>query len=183
MEDFYIPETSVSTNVEAQDWNPLQSSTTSFSDAGTFSNEALMGVIGATFGDSIPSWISGSTQYQALGGTFTDQPKTAEAGQQKEQEEGLLGRIGKWVDKNKTLTELVGRGVQAAAQSAQAERNARASSDAQSQMLREKNAIDQENNARISASVTGLRKPVPTKTSQPLRRADGSTLFKNGRIA
>lgn len=95
----------------------------------------------------------------------------------------LLDKVGDYFGKNDSLIKNVGGGI-AAWQQGQSKEDA-AEKLAQSRLneLREKDRIDQENNARFSASVSGLRRPGLMGSQQKLQRAGGANVFDgNGRM-
>ena len=101
---------------------------------------------------------------------------TATAGTAKQEEKGLLGKITDFANQNKSLTEMVLKGIGGAV----AEKN---KSKAATELLTKKDELERARNAEYSASIANLAKPGIIGRQQPLRRIDGSQVFNNGRIA
>lgn len=120
-----------------------------------------------------PLWMSSSPAYQALMTTAATGPRTLD-NQTPKQEGSLLKRIEDFTQKNKGLTELVLRGVGSAIQG-------RGAAKGRENELRVANDLKQADNARISASVSGLRKPGLIGRQMPLRRIDGTPVYNAGR--
>lgn len=95
---------------------------------------------------------------------------------------GLLGKIGGFVEKNKSLTEMVLKGIGGATAASQAKDLANQNSRNRIGELQEADRLKQADNARISASVSGLRQPGIIRRQMPLRRIDGTNVFNNGKI-
>lgn len=95
---------------------------------------------------------------------------------------GIIGRISDFVDKNRGLTEMVLKGIAGAAGGNSAKNTANVNAKSQLEQLRLKNQLEQENNARVSASVTGMRPPGIMGRQQPLRRMGGANVYTNGII-
>ena len=144
--------------------------------AGDFYQD-MMDSIGLTFDGDVPTWIANDTDFSkalelfkasgvdtTIRSSNVSPPLTAEAASAKngkvEEKGGILGKLGAFVDKNKSLTEILARGVAAAAGGGTGNKQA-AEIAARSRMdeLKLKNEQDQQNNARISASVSGLQTP------------------------
>ena len=96
--------------------------------------------------------------------------------------ESLLDKIGKFVEKNKGLTEILAKGVYGAAAGVAAGNQAKALARSRTEELREADRIKQADNARISASVSGLREPGIIGRQRALKRVDGTPVFTNGKI-
>lgn len=107
----------------------------------------------------------------AQGGKGAATPGTA-----KQEEKGLLGKIADFANQNKSLTEMVLKGIGGAV----AEKN---KGKAATQLLTKKDELERARNAEYSASIANLAKPGIIGRQQPLRRIDGSQVFNNGRIA
>lgn len=94
----------------------------------------------------------------------------------KQEEKGLLGKITDFASQNKSLTEMVLKGIGGAV----AAKNTQKAATAQ---LQEKDRLEQQRNAQYSASIANLAKPGIIGRQQALRRIDGTPVFNNGRIA
>lgn len=110
-----------------------------------------------------PSWITSSDAFQK-----NMAPKAQEGG-------GLLDKASNFVNKHKTLTEMVLRGVSGAV----SERQKRQAAMAQ---LREQERQKIAEAQRMSASVSGLRAPGLIGKQMALRRTDGTPIYKGGLI-
>lgn len=138
--------------------------------------------------DIMQPWVSGITntaayaQRQGVGdapraeSTKTPDPKEGQ---------GLIGKISNFVDKNKSLSEILLKGVAGAAMGNQAKKSAEIAAQSRLDELKLKNQQEREKDAQVSASVSGLRAPAGLigRPQQQLRRADGSLVYQNGRIA
>lgn len=130
-----------------------------------------------TFGGNFPSWVSGDDDFKKLfsafssgssAGAATAAPKTAEAAKttvdkggetSSAKGGGLLGRATSWINENKALSEMLGRGVQAVAAGKAAKDAAKTTARSRIEELNRADELKQADNARVSASVTGLRTP------------------------
>lgn len=132
--------------------------------------------IAMTFDGEAPAWVASDSDYKralerfAASGVDTtikssnsSPPITAESANAKngrpEERGGILGRLGAFVEKNKNLTEILAKGVAAAAGGNSTKQAAQIAAQSRLDELKLKNEQDQQNNARISASVSGLRTP------------------------
>lgn len=137
------------------------------------------------FGGDLAESLSLTFGDQSSGGGFTVNqdafaPRTADAGSQGG---GLIDRVGSWVDKNPGLTKLGGLFVQGAINGNDKKNAAEALAASRLAELREADKIKQENNARFSQSVSGLRKPGLMGQTKPLQRVGGAPVFNNGQLA
>ena len=99
------------------------------------------------------------------------------------EEGGLLGRVSSFVDKNKSLSEMIAKGLAGALGGNTATKTANIQAKSQLDQIRLKDQLDQEQRARMSASITGLTQPGRGILSQgQLKRSDGTNVFTNGRI-
>ena len=113
----------------------------------------------------------------------SQQPRSLSgAADEKAQGGGILSRIGSFAEKNKSLSEMIGRGLQGAFVESARQKAARVLAQSQMDQLKMKNQLEQENNARTSASVTGLNQPGGIIHRGQLKRTDGTNVFTNGRI-
>lgn len=126
-----------------------------------------------TFGGNFPSWVSGDDDFKKLfsafssgssAGAATAAPKTAEAAKttvdkggetSSAKGGGLLGRVGKFMEENKELVKL-GGGLLAGIGNNSARKSVARS---RIEELNRADELKQADNARVSASVTGLRTP------------------------
>ena len=138
-----------------------------------------------TFGDSLPTWVSGDSDYQKFFSAFTSgasakpgdgAPKTVEADKPTADKGGetssakgggLLGRISQFMEQNKELTKLAGGMAYGAYQSQAAKDAAKASARSRIEELNRADELKQAENARVSASVTGLRTPTSATGGSP----------------
>ncbi len=135
-------------------------------------------------------WLQSDQTYMdwsnRLASATQDSGKTVEASANKTAEPksagGLLGKVGGFVEKNKSLTEMVLKGIGGATAASQAKALANQNSRNRIGELQEADRIKQADNARISASVSGLREPGIIRRQMPLRRIDGTNVFNNGKI-
>ena len=98
------------------------------------------------------------------------QPDTQES-------KGLIGRITDFANNNKSLTEMLLKGIAGAASAKQSEKAAMA-------RMHEKERLERERNKQYSDSIANLAKPgLIGRAQTPLRRAGGGQVFNNGRIA
>lgn len=98
---------------------------------------------------------------------------------------GIISSISKFVDQNKALSEMLLKGIGGMASGKAARDTAKTLSQSQLEQLDRKNKHDQENKARISASLMGLKVPgMGSKKAQvPLRRVGGAGVFNSsGRV-
>lgn len=122
----------------------------------------------AAFGDRTPSQPTQATQQ-------SDPPKVVDAAQDSAPIGGIFGKVLDFANKNKGLTEMIAKGISGGiASENQAEQQLR--------QIREQDQLKQNENARISASVTGLRSPGLIGRQSALRRNDGANVFTNGKI-
>lgn len=130
----------------------------------------LVDSIGLTFDGDVPIWISNDEDFTKALELFKSSgvdttiktPQTVEVSKPTADKggPGILDRIGGFVEKNKGLTEILARGVAAAAGGGtQAKQAAQIVAKSRLDELKLKNELDQQNNARVSASVTGLQTP------------------------
>lgn len=96
--------------------------------------------------------------------------------------ESLLSKISRFAEKNKSLTEIIAKGVYGAAAGVASGNQAKTLARSRMDELREADRIKQADNARISASVSGLRPPGIIGRQRALKRIDGTPVFTNGRI-
>lgn len=138
-----------------------------------------------TIGEAVSSAFGGSST--GFGGTgmdpATDSPNfTAEErmkvadGEKEKEGEGIIGKLTGFVNKNPRITEMLLKGVAGAMTADQAQNDRKA-------LLREQQAIQNDDNARYSASVSGLRGPGIIAKQAALKRINGDQVFtSNGRI-
>jgi hypothetical protein len=143
--------------------------------------------LGMTFGnmltgmnDGMPEWLSSSNAFQSL---LTSGPGTLEKANVAKDGGGLLDKIGGFVEKNKTLSELALKGFGGAVAAKNAKNAATANSRSRIEELRVADQLKQGENARMSASVSGLRAPGLIGKQMQLKRTDGTPVYTNGRIA
>lgn len=109
--------------------------------------------------------------YSNEGRNFVQRP--AESGESNSN--GIIGKVMDFANKNKGLTEIALKGIAGGiASENQAEQRMKE--------LRAKDQMDQESNARVSASVSGLRGPGIINRQAQLKRTDGSGIYTNGKI-
>lgn len=129
------------------------------------------------FGSNLPSWVSGDNDFQKLFAAFSSggaadmsaaAPKTAEAAKTTADKSGevgsakgggLLGRATKWIDQNKSLAEMATGFVKGAYAAKAAKDSAKTTARSRIEELNRADELKQADNARVSASVTGLRTP------------------------
>lgn len=134
------------------------------------------------FGSNLPSWVSGDSDFQKLFSAFSSgsssapadaAPKTAEAAKttvdkggetSSAKGGGLLGRATSWINENKALSEMLGRGVQAVVAGKAAKDAAKTTARSRIEELNRADELKQADSARVSASVTGLRTPTNATT-------------------
>jgi len=162
---------------------PTYGQSSSYADA--------MESIALTFGGfgsaTMPSYLSNNEEFSkyftSIGGAA---PKTADASPSNTAEtkssDSLLNKVSGFVEKNKGLTEMVLKGIGGATAASQARKLAEQNSRSRIGELQEADRIKQAENARISASVSGLRPPGIVRRQMPLRRIDGTNVFNNGKI-
>ena len=167
-------------------------------------NSGGMGDIYANLGDDLAEaigiagmdmeqdWISQSIQ------AYSDYRNTAESQRmydapkaegdktpsKKDAEGGIIGRITNFVDKNKSLSEMLLKGVAGAAMGNQAKKTAELQAKSRLDELKLRNQQEREKDAQVSASVSGLRAPTGLigRPQKQLLRADGTPVYTNGRI-
>ena len=126
------------------------------------------------------SWWSNiftpTDELKAPASEYAKRQGVGESTQPKQEEKGLIGRITDFANQNKSLTEMVLKGVAGAA-------TAKNASKAATAQMREKDQIERERNAQYSASIAALAKPGIIGRAQPLKRTNGTQVFNNGRIA
>ena len=88
---------------------------------------------------------------------------------------GLIGRIADFANQNKSLTEMVLKGIGGAASARSTQKSAMA-------QINRKDELERARNAEYSASISNLAKPGLIQRQQQLRRLDGTPVFTNGRI-
>ena len=103
-------------------------------------------------------------------------PAASPAAQPQQESRGLIGRITDFANQNKSLTEMVLKGIGGAVTAKNTQKAATA-------QLQEKDRLEQQRNAQYSASISNLAKPGIIGRQQALRRIDGTPVFNNGRIA
>lgn len=146
--------------------------------------DVMESVTEVAFGGQSAPWLDDWTkQYAEYGAAreSANNPKPIEAAPGAEGK-GIIGRISDFVDKNRGLTEMVLKGIAGAAGGNSAKNTANVNAKSQLEQLRLKNQLEQENNARVSASVTGMRPPGIMGRQQPLRRMGGANVYTNGII-
>jgi len=94
-------------------------------------------------------------------------------------EPSLLDRVGGAYKKNKGLFDLAGAALSSYASNEAKEKAAEKLAQSRLNELREKDKIDQEGNARFSASVSGLRPSGLIGSSRKLQRVGGGNVFNN----
>lgn len=115
-------------------------------------------------------------ELKAPASEYAKRQGVGETTQPKEEPKGLLGRIEDFANKNKSLTEMLLKGVAGAA-------TAKNASKAATAQMREKDQIERERNKQYSDSIAALAKPGIIGRAQPLKRTNGTQVFNNGRIA
>lgn len=159
-----------------------------YSNLGDDLAEAL-GIAGVDAGQD---WVSASVQaYSDYRNASESQrmydPPRAEGDKtpdKKTAEGGILGRISNFVDKNKSLSEILLKGVAGAAAGNQAKKASEIAAQSRMEELKLKNQQEREKDAQVSASVSGLRAPTGLigRPQKQLLRADGTPVYQNGRI-
>lgn len=145
-------------------------------------NEGLQVAFGTDIASSAEtsSWwqniFTPTDELKAPASEYAKRQGVGETTQPKEESKGLLGRIEDFANKNKSLTEMLLKGVAGAA-------TAKNASKAATAQMREKDQIERERNAQYSASIAALAKPGIIGKAQPLKRTNGTQVFNNGRIA
>lgn len=112
-------------------------------------------------------------------------PRAASATEANNKKEGgIIGRISDFVDKNKSLSEILLKGVAGAAAGNQAKKASEIAAQSRMDELKLKNQQEREKDAQVSASVSGLRAPTGLigRPQKQLLRADGTPVYQNGRI-
>jgi len=149
---------------------------------GDFSYGDISDTLGIAFGNALtgdssgmPEWITGSSAFNSL--------SSGGANPVKESGTSLLDKVGGFVDKNKTFTELALKGFGGAVASKNAKAAAKAGSRSRIEELEAADRLRQQENARYSASVSGLRSPGLVGKQMALKRIDGTPIYQNGRIA
>lgn len=165
---------------------------TSGSGASDLSNDDILESIGMALGDSSSQdWVqqafSGITNTAAYAQRQgVNEPPRAESAKNPDPKEGqgLIGKLSSFVDKNKSLSEILLKGVAAAAATSQSKKAAELAAQSRLDELKLKNQQEREKDAQVSASVSGLRAPTGLigQPQRQLRRADGTPVFTNGRI-
>lgn len=159
--------------------------------AGGFFGDISFGDIGDTlglaFGDmmgglnsGMPDWITGSSAFGSLMPSMDTLEKTNAA---KDSGGGLLDKVGGFVEKNKTLSELALKGFGGAVAARNAKDAAKAGSRSRIEELQMADQLKQQDNARVSASVSGLRSPGLVNKQMALKRIDGTPIYQNGKVA
>lgn len=154
----------------------INPATTSGPAVGNFYDEVMQS-IGLTFEGDMPVWLSSDPDYtraleifkaSGVDTTIKSVPQTAESAKTTADKTGdpgnskgggLIGRVTRFVDQNKSLSEMIGRGIQAVGAASAAKTAAKANSRSRIEELRTADEIKQADNARISASVSGLQTP------------------------
>lgn len=157
------------------------------------SNDDIMEAIGMAGIDVGQDWVTATAQaYSDYRNAAESQrmyePPRAEGDKtpdKKTAEGGIIGRISNFVDKNKSLSEMLLKGVAGAAMGNQAKKSAEIAAQSRLEELKLKNQQEREKDAQVSASVSGLRAPqgLIGRPQQQLRRADGSLVYQNGRVS
>ena len=129
----------------------------------------LVDSIGLTFDGDVPIWISNDEDFTKALELFKSSgvdttiktPQTVEVLKPTADKGsvGILGKLGAFMERNKELTKLLGSGAAAIGAGQQTKEAARVSARSRLDELKLKNELDQQNNARVSASVTGLQTP------------------------
>lgn len=96
---------------------------------------------------------------------------------------GIIGRISDFVDKNKGLSEMLAKGIASAATGNSNQKTAEINARSRLDELKLKNEQERQKSADVSASVSGLRAPTGIINRGVLKRADGTPVYQNGRIA
>lgn len=158
---------------------------------GSMSNDDILESIGIALGDGASQpWVPQSFSNDAYARSAdratdrTDGAPRAEGDKTQTPKEsgGILGRISNFVDKNKSLSEILLKGVAGAAMGNQAKKAAELQAQSRLDELKLKNQQEREKDAQVSASVSGLRAPTGIINRGVLKRADGTPVYQNGRI-
>ncbi len=96
---------------------------------------------------------------------------------------GIIGRISDFVDKNKGLSEMLAKGIASAATGNSNQQTAEINARSRLDELKLKHDLERQKSADVSASVSGLRAPGGIINRGVLKRADGTPVYQNGRIA
>lgn len=143
-------------------------------------------------GDSIKSWVAPS--YELLqgdknvswGGSTAEESKPTDIGANSkdgDKETGFFGKANSWLNNNKGLANIGGAMLVGMAQSHAQGEQQKSQAEARMEELRARNQMDQEANARYSASVSGLSKPGIIGKQIGLKRLNGTSIFNNGKLA
>lgn len=157
----------------------------SVSAADTLAND-MAEAVQMAMGDSFSQeWVGGifNTAGYAQRQVFNEAPpKAVNAADDKKEPGGLIGKVSSWVEKNKGLSEMLAKGIAGAALGSQNKKAAEIQAQSRLDELKLRNQQEREKDAQVSASVSGLRAPGLIGRAQPLRRADGSMVYQQGRI-
>ena len=123
-------------------------------------------------GYEVPSWSG----IAAPAAEYAKRQGVGESAQPQQESRGLIGRITDFANSNKSLTEMVLKGIGGAVA-------AKGAQKANMAQIQEKDRLEQQRNAQYSASIANLAKPGIIGRQQALRRIDGTPVFNNGRIA
>lgn len=155
-----------------------------------FSLDDLVEGVG-DLGDSIKSWVAPS--YELLqgdknvswgGSTAEDKPVDIGAkSKDDDKETGFFGKANSWLNNNKGLANIGGAMLVGMAQSHMQGEQQKSQAEARMAELRARDQMDQEANARYSASISGLRKPGIIGKQMALKRTNGTSIFNNGKLA
>ena len=157
----------------------------------SYSGYSLDDILSGISATNIESkWLMSDQTYidwsNKVGGAQVDAGKTVEASKGMtaggNSSGSLLDKVGGFVEKNKSLTEMVLKGIGGATAASQAKKLAEQNSRNRIGELQEADRLKQADNARISASVSGLRAPGIIRRQMPLKRIDGTNVFNNGKI-
>jgi len=137
-----------------------------------------------------PQWDDGWSYYSApldnatAAGSNTAPRAINETAQEKGGTSGgIIGRISDFVDKNKGLSEMLAKGIASAATGNSNQKTAEINARSRLDELKLKNEQERQKSADVSASVSGLHAPTGIINRGVLKRADGTPVYQNGRIA
>lgn len=151
-------------------------------------SDILFGVSDVAFGGNAPDWWNNSSlvrgyQSQLSGGSLTSPTADTVDRVKSGGDTSLVDKVGGWIEKNPKTSEFLLRGLSGAVAAQGAKDAAKTTARSRVEELREADRLKQEANARMSASVTGLRKPGLIGKQMALTRINGQPVYgANGRI-
>jgi hypothetical protein len=127
--------------------------------------------------------LQNDPQFKVAGLPVSSEPDGYQGAAPAEKDDSFLGRASSWLKNNKELAHLGGGILAGIASDHSKQEQIKSQAEARMAELRAQDEMKQADNARYSASVSGLRSPGLIGKQMALKRINGTAIYNNGKLA